>query len=292
MDGTRALIDLTHPLDETIPVYPGDPSFSSNPLPVEGYSVHALSLSSHAGTHVDAPSHFFPNLSTIDQIPLHCFVRPALVLDLTHKKARERITWDDLKMHEGSMSEGITVLVMTGWSRFWGRDEYFDHPWIEREAAEKMVERGVKLVGTDTMSPDQSPCVFKCTNSDTSTVEDSGFGVHEVVLGAGCIIAENLTNLEALKDLQDLTGSKLIVSLMPLKIAGCDGSPMGLSMRIGHVEVSAYDDALNEIRMSYRAIPNKIASRLAMASQPIQSPAAHSDVNFTVVARYVAHLSM
>jgi len=222
------LVDLTHSLDQGIPVYPGDPPFDCVPyctVPVAGYSVHSLALSSHAGTHIDAPSHFFSHLATIDQLPLSTFVRPVLVLDMSHKKSREKIAWRDVQAYEEKMREGIAVLIWTGWSQFWGTDKYFDHPWVEKEVAERMVSLGVKLLGTDTMSPDQSPRV----SSDDSggAVEDTGFGVHEVVLGANYIIAENLTNLQELKELQE--GSPegtLMVSLVPLKIAGCDGSPV------------------------------------------------------------------
>ncbi len=76
------LIDLTQPFDSKLPVYPGDPLFScrqSHTVPRDGYSVHALSYSSHVGTHVDAPSHFFANGATIDQLPLSTFIVPALV---------------------------------------------------------------------------------------------------------------------------------------------------------------------------------------------------------------------
>lgn len=217
-------VDLTHTLDDRVPVYPGDPTFKLEAMDIDGINVHALSCSSHAGTHIDAPSHFFPHLETIDSLSLDTFVRPALVVDLSHKKARESITWaDDLAPFESKVEKGMALLIRTGWDQHWGSDTYFDHPWIEKDAAQELLKRGVKILGTDTMSPDQSPFV----GGDKQGDAESGYGSHEVVLGAGCIIAENLTNLGALKDLHDSDPTKTImVSLMPLKLSKCDGSPV------------------------------------------------------------------
>jgi len=235
-------VDLSHPLDQRTRVYPGDPPFSCTPhltVPNDGCSVHALALSSHAGTHIDAPSHFFDRLPTIDQLPISTFIRPAVVLDLSHKRSREPISWSDMSaLIDASASEhqrrgqvglepGTAVLVFTGWSRFWGMEQYFDHPWIEREAAERLVAMGVTAFGSDTMSPDQMPRAKSGVGGEG--LPETGFGVHEVVLGVGGIIAENLTNLDKLKDMQDGLGAQegaIMVSLVPLRIAGCDGSPV------------------------------------------------------------------
>ncbi|KAI0250063.1 putative cyclase [Lactifluus subvellereus] len=227
----RMLIDLTQPLNCNIPVYPGDPLFScqqSCNVPRDGYSVHVLSCSSHAGTHIDAPSHFFANGATIDQFPLSAFMRPALVLDVSHKQARECITWDTIEPVADRIRPGTAVLFRTGWSRYYHyhhHDEgthhqanarYFDHPWLAPDVAQRLVALGVRLIGTDTMSFDQSP------------VGGSDFGVHRAVLGAGGLIVENLTNLDALLAAQDGAGpdEEVVVSLLPLNIAGCDGSPV------------------------------------------------------------------
>ncbi|KAI0045515.1 putative cyclase [Auriscalpium vulgare] len=214
------LIDLSHSFDASVPVYPGDPPFHCIQfctIPTDGFSVHKLETSSHAGTHIDAPSHFFANLASIDQLPLSIFVLPALVVDVSHKKARERIVWDDVRAYESRLAGGIAVLFYTGWSRFWEdkNGRYFDHPWIDADVARRLLARGVKIIGSDTMSPDQSPIV------------DTGFGVHEAVLGAGLVIAENLTNLGRLRELQEAAPeSTWMVNLAPLRIAGCDGSPV------------------------------------------------------------------
>ncbi|KAH9976093.1 hypothetical protein BGW80DRAFT_900385 [Lactifluus volemus] len=252
------MIDLTQLLDHNTPIYPGDPPFSSHracSVPNDGYSVHSLSCSSHAGTHIDAPSHFFVDGKTIDQFPPSAFIRPALVLDVSQKNARERITWDSITPAADRIRPGTAVLFRTGWSRFYnyhshfnhrdgkreddkGKDNgpdaqrYFDHPWITKDVAQRLVALGVRLIGTDTMSPDRSPADVTATadnnNLSEEEEEEEDFGVHRVILGTGGLIVENLTNLDALLDAQDAVGpgEEVVVSLLPLKISGCDASPV------------------------------------------------------------------
>ncbi|KAJ7579320.1 putative cyclase [Mycena floridula] len=200
-------IDLTHPLDpENISIYPGDPEFSCRQhasIDGDGYNVKALSLGSHTGTHIDAPAHFFADGKTIDQIPLASLCCPAIVIDLSYKKEREEITWNDLSAHAAEMNSKMMLLLRTDWSRYWGSEKYLDHPFLTRDAAERIVATGISVVGIDTFSPDNS----------------TDFGVHQVILGSGGIIAENLTNLASLK-----TG--YLVNLIPLNLRDADGSPV------------------------------------------------------------------
>ena len=258
------LIDLTQPFDSKIPVYPGDPPFScrqSHSVPRDGYSVHALSCSSHVGTHIDAPSHFFVDGATVDQLSLSTFILPALVLDVSHKKARECIAWDAVEHVADRIRPGIAVLFRTSWSRYWdpttttlpssdsrGREpthHYFDHPWLATDVAERLAALGVRVVGTDTMSPDQSPFpMFSAVGNNSNGGDGDGdgdgemvtggeepitdYGFHFSFLGAGGLIVENLTNLDALLAAQEAArpDTEVIVSLLPLKITGCDGAPV------------------------------------------------------------------
>ncbi|KAH9856748.1 putative cyclase [Lenzites betulinus] len=212
-------IDLTYTLDENVPIYPGDPAFSCCPtqtIPNDGINLHAISLGSHTGTHVDAPYHFVEDGARIDEVPLSAFIGNAVVVDLTQKTSRELITWADISSYtelicrKTQLPNGVFVLLHTGWSRYWQSPTFFDHPFLTHDASQRLLDLGVKLIGVDTLSPDE-------THVDGSTTD---FGVHHAVLGAGALIAENLTNLEAIQ-----TGDWL-VSLMPLKLKGCDGSPV------------------------------------------------------------------
>ncbi|KAL0072630.1 hypothetical protein AAF712_000393 [Marasmius tenuissimus] len=211
---TSEPIDLSHKLDVSkITIYPGDPTFSCTPfctVEKDGYSVHSISLGSHTGTHLDAPSHWFQDRKTVDEIPLGMLIGKARVIDLTTKTKSDKITWDgDLQHHFSELQSSWSIVVLkTGWAKHWGTDEYISYPYIEKRAAEELVKRGVTVLGVDTLSPD-------------AIEGPEGYGVHEVFLGAGNVLVENL-NLTDLSDKDE----ELLVSFIPLNLAGNDGSPI------------------------------------------------------------------
>ncbi|THH05469.1 hypothetical protein EW145_g4770 [Phellinidium pouzarii] len=211
------IYDLSHKLDSETQPYPGDPVFSCHQaanIKEHGYNLTSLTLGSHTGTHIDAPYHFLEKGKTIDELDLSLLIGPAAIVDVPSKKPRERITWDDLVRADvvGLLDGGCRILlVRTGWSRHWKSPTYLDHPFLDRGAAEKLVKLGVRVLGVDTMNPDETP--------DGSGAEGD-FGVHEIILGADSMIVENLTGLE------QLPGNHVHVSLLPLNIAYCDGSPI------------------------------------------------------------------
>ncbi|KAI0333321.1 putative cyclase [Cubamyces sp. BRFM 1775] len=214
-----AFVDLSHSLDQNVQVYPGDPTFSCCPaltIQNDGLNVHQISMGSHTGTHVDAPYHFVEKGTKIDEVSLAMFVGNVVVIDVTNKGPKELITWadiapsEDLIRQKAALEHGVFVFLHTGWSKHWQSDAYLEHPFLTRDAAQRLTDLGVKVVGTDTLSPDE-------TRVNGSTPD---FGVHEVVLQAGSILAENLTNLGTIQD------GDWLVSLVPLKLKGCDGSPV------------------------------------------------------------------
>lgn len=209
----KDIVDLSHPLEPGMQTYPGDPHFHCSPaaeVSRDGYNVQRLQMGSHTGTHVDAPYHFFVDGKKVDELPLDLFVGRAAVLDMSYKGAKGRIGWEDLAIFEDLMKPSNILLIRTDWSKHWGKKTYYDHPYLTHAAAVEILKRGVKLIGVDTLSPD-------------ATSLDGGpgdFGVHEEVLGSGGVIAENLNNLAAIQD------GEWMVSLVPLRLAGCDGSPV------------------------------------------------------------------
>ena len=209
---TFRIIDLSHTLKTTgMSIWPGHPIFTAYKVQ-DKRNVTALSFGSHTGTHIDAPSHFIADGLAIDELDLQRLLGRAVVVDVRDKGARERITWDDVKVHEEKLGEGVIVLFCTGWSRHWGTDKYGDHPFLDPDAARKLVERGVKVIGMDTLGPDE----MKLGGEETE-----GVSAHEVILGTGGVIAENLRGLEEVIEME-----RPIVSLLPIKIGGCDGAPI------------------------------------------------------------------
>ncbi|KAL4245071.1 Cyclase 1 superfamily protein [Abortiporus biennis] len=179
-------------------------------------NVHTLLIGTHTGTHVDAPYHFFEDGITVDELDLNLLTAaPAVVVDLRNKVAHERITWEgDLRRYEERMKEGVVVLLCTGWSKNWCKPNYSDHPFLDPGAAEKIMERGVKAIGIDAMSPDEV------------TEEGGDCGkVHRTVLGNSGIIIENLNDLGRILE-SGIEGEGLRVSVLPLRLDKCDGSPV------------------------------------------------------------------
>lgn len=211
----KDIIDISQKLEADTQVYPGDPQFSCcgvATIKEHGYNVCSLSLGTHTGTHIDAPYHFVGGGKSVDELDLSLLVGPAAVIDLSSKASRERITWDDLECAGVvSLLGGRKILfVRTGWSRHWKSAKYLDHPFLDGRVAEKLLEIGVQVLGVDALSPDE-------TAADSGPQGD--FGFHETFLGAGALIVENLAHLDQLPE-------HVFVSLLPLNLVGCDGSPI------------------------------------------------------------------
>lgn len=217
----RVLVDLTHQLiPGAIPTCAGHPAYSaslaSSIASGDISNVHTLTIGTHTGTHIDAPYHFFPAGLTIDQLDLSLLnAVPAIIADVRTKQAREVITWSDLEeRYAGRMKEGVMMLFCTGWSRNWNRENYSEHPFLDPDAAKKIFERGVRVIGVEAMSPDEI----------SEEKGDCG-EVHRVVLGQGGIIIENLCNLEKILE-SGMPEEEVLVSALPLNLVQCDGSPV------------------------------------------------------------------
>ncbi|KAI6145601.1 putative cyclase [Pisolithus tinctorius] len=223
-----SIVDLSHPLENGMTCYPGDPSFRIRPLCNFPVSVHEFTCSTHIGTHLDAPFHFFPDGAKLNDIPLERFVGRAVVLDVRHAAhPRRKIGWADVDVECNSASlrqiglraEGKKdiVLLWTGWDAHWNTPAYFAHPYFTRELAERLRDMGAGLVGLDMLSPDETPA-----DANKGGESGDGFVVHEVLLGAGRLICENLRGLGTLIG----DSGEAWVSIVPLKISGSDGSPV------------------------------------------------------------------
>lgn len=196
-------IDLTMPIRPDMPTNPAHilPEFDQYDfLAGSGWDATRIQLSTHTGTHMDAPSHFIAGARTIEQTPLDVLTGPAQVIRLTGLDERQPIEPTDL----GAIGHS-RVLINTGWSddlddheRYFGR-----HPYLSDDAARHLVESGVRLLGVDTPSVDYHP----------------PSAVHLAVLGSGAAIVENLANLGEL-------GAECELVVLPLPLVGLDGSPV------------------------------------------------------------------
>ena len=124
-----------------------------------GWANEISTLHSHAGTHLDAPWHYFPTSGgkrskTIDEIPLEWCYGNGVVLDMRHKSRGSLITVEDLKEALRKIDYEIKprdiVLIMTGADKYWGKEEYFNAGCgLGMESTLWILDHGVKVVGTD-----------------------------------------------------------------------------------------------------------------------------------------------
>ncbi len=209
------LVDLSQPLQENMPVWPGGVPFKMSRLSDydQGYRLHKLEMGENVGTHVDAPSHFIQGKRSVGQIPVEELVLPAVMIDV-HERAEKNPDYPvsagdlgDWEAAHGELPPGSIVLVNTGWhSRFRDPPSYLNvdasgvlhFPGFAAGAAQLLLERDVAAAGIDTPSLDVGA--------------SKTFDVHKILLGQNRYGIENLTNLEKLPP----TGMTVIVGLLPI----------------------------------------------------------------------------
>lgn len=210
--GGPGLIDLSHRIEDGMPVYPGDPGVHIRhalALEADGVAVDELRLGTHTGTHVDAPSHTVAGGRSMADVRLDELVGEALVIHVAGLVEREVCDWGRLEAAAGGLPERVPpiVVVDSGWAQWFHDDERRTrHPSIAAEAARELVARGMHVLGVDMLSP------------DPTGADDGAFPVHEAVLGADGLIVENLRGLDQLH-------GRARVGFFPLRLGG-DGSPV------------------------------------------------------------------
>lgn len=154
------LVDLSHPLEHGQLNFAFDPKISvvtHNTISSIGYNITQISMSTHQGTDLDAPFHFFDDGKTLDQLGLDVFYGPASLIDLAPTTCLEpgtQLTLEMFEPHASVFQPGARVIYRTGWDRMFGRPEFFtDFPSLTLEAARWLASRRISLLGTDTPTP-------------------------------------------------------------------------------------------------------------------------------------------
>lgn len=204
------VVDLTMKVSPETKVFPGSPQptfIAWNRFDVHGYELELLHMSSHTGTHMDAPSHFAPGKQAIDDIAPSRLVSQA-VLVKTPKKANQVIEVGDISEE---IREGQTVVFATGWEKQYKSSHYMTrNPGLSGKAAAYLVKKKVNAVAIDGPSIDVG--------------FDEKFTAHNVLLPAGVVAVENLCNLDRIGKRKNEMKFTLVVA--PLKLAGASGSPV------------------------------------------------------------------
>lgn len=212
---TTRIVDLTFPIHEGMTTFPvhWHPIVEITQLGrfgIEGRESRKLLLGTHTGTHIDAPRHFIPGGASIDQLPLDLFIGPATLIDFSHAKPLQEMQVVDFEQQLGERRPERVVLRFD-WSDQWGGPRYYtEQPYISEDAARWLVARGVRLLAMDTPQAD-SP------QNGRGSPRDSP--VHKILLGAGVVKLEYLTNL------RQITSNEFELIALPLNIRDGDGAP-------------------------------------------------------------------
>ena len=152
------LIDLSQPVFEKCPAWPGDPPVRTRLIAghaQQGWQAESIQLSVHTGSHIDAPRHILPRGAAIDEIPLESFVGKAVIADLRSCQPDQPLLSGRIRLALlGHELRDRIVLVATGWGLKRARSRTWLHhpPFLGPEAARWLVKRKVRGVGIDSHS--------------------------------------------------------------------------------------------------------------------------------------------
>jgi len=220
--GKTRVLDLSYAINDKLVPWPGDEQFFeakvNATIEKNGYFTRSFWMLEHYGTHLDAPAHFPPGKTTVDQIPVKQLFGPAVVIDVrveSNKDADYQLPAtriEDWEKKHGRIPEGAIVLLRTGWASRWPDVERYRNqdakgkmhfPGFSVEAAKLLISRKVSGLGCDTLSIDYG------TSAD--------FAVHHLALGAG------LYHLENLADMSEVPEASAVLIVAPIKLEGGSG---------------------------------------------------------------------
>lgn len=221
------LIELSHPIEDGLITYPGLPAarlsvFQSRDErhgydPNTSFQISGIEMVGNTATYLDAPFHRYADGWDLATLPLENLVNLEGVVIATTKRRIDRqvLTGRDLR--------GRAVLVATGWSQHWKTPRYFeDYPFLTSDAANYLVEEGVRLVGLDSVNVDD--------NSDPERP------VHSQLLAHRIPIVEHLRALELLPE----EGFRFFAA--PPRIVG------GTSFPVRAFAITDQHDNINKLR--------------------------------------------
>lgn len=244
------VVDLSQPFEEGMPSSPTHPAFELSLQQLHGQAPRAdgmtgsherLTFGGHVGTHVDALCHvavdgmIFPGVPVTDAIvdgryvvggveQVRPYVGRAVLYDLPRLLGRamgpgEAVTRAHLEAvdGDGGLAGGDAALVRTGWAARWPGSDYAspEHgiPGLDLDAARYLGDRGVVLVGADTIAVEQ-------------VTSEHGLGrlpVHRHLLGERGV---NLVESMNLEPLAGLASPAVLLVCAPLRIVGATGAPV------------------------------------------------------------------
>ncbi len=202
--------DVTLPIRDGMPVYPGDPAVALRPhcaiAAGAPFNVSVVTFGSHTGTHLDAPRHFFDDAGDLETIGFEALIGPARVIEVP---GAGDIEAEALREIAGAPCRRL--LLKTRNSSRPPADRFSPgYAGLTAEAAHLLAEAGLRLVGLDGPSADPSHA--------------TDYPAHRTLLQAGTAILEGL-------DLAAVLPGEYELLCLPLRLAGADGAPARVLLR-------------------------------------------------------------
>jgi arylformamidase len=196
-------IDISVPVKEGLPVWPGDPPVRLrriSSVEQDGAGVMAIEMSLHTGTHIDPPAHYLTGGCTLDRMPVEATCGRARVVEIDG----EAIDAGSLTLY--NFQPGERVLLKTRNSARKWYQQPPENGWVALtpDGAKYLAERQVQAVGIDALS--------------VGSVEEKDGEVHRTLLGVGIWLIEGL-------DLEGVEAGEYELMCLPLRVEESDGAP-------------------------------------------------------------------
>ena len=216
---TRTLVELSHVIEDGMTTYKGLPgphicdywtreASAAHYDDGSTFQIGRIDMVANTGTYLDTPFHRLADGDDLAGVGLE------RIAALPGLAVRAEATAIDADLFNPLDVAGKAVLIHTGWDRHWRTEAYQSgHPFLTEAAARLLVERGAALVGIDSHNID-----------DTSR---RARPIHTILLGAGVLICEHMTNLAALPE------AGFAFTAAPPKIAGMGTFPVRAFASIG-----------------------------------------------------------
>ena len=222
------LIDLTAPLGHPdlceVPTFPPVEYWRFHEHPTHGRQNSAVRMAIHQGTHLDAPSHFFPDGANIDEMPLETFCGRAVKIDLRETvQEAGPITREMIEASPGfepERLEGAIAVTWTGWAKekLFTPGYFATNPYLEAEACHFLCDCGMKALCMDHGIDPGMQDDFVAHHEDSPG--------HRAVLGRGVPLIEHVINLETFEE------SEFEMFAFPVKLYRIEGAPARVVARL------------------------------------------------------------
>ncbi len=223
------VVDLTHTIDPSIPLWPGDPHVVFKVVATmkkDGYYLRSFTIGEHSATHMNAPNSFISGTTeSITSYPVQQRVVPAVVIDIRDKAAANadyQLTKQDVEAWEakhGKIAPGSFVILFTGWEDKWSDPKAF----INQDSKGKLHFPGFAGATTKWLLSDRQ---ISGVGTDTHGVDpglDTSYATNTQIAKAHKIAIECMAHLDQLPP----TGATLVLG--PLQLQNGSGSPLSIT---------------------------------------------------------------